>query len=273
MADAIHAKIFQVRAVDIDQGGFIQPVVFLDYLLEAAGEQAAFFRLAVTDLFEKGRTWVLSRFHVRFARYPRWGEHVEIKTWPSDMLPLYALRDFEATAGSGIIARATSSWLIVDLATRRPIRTSEHLGEFPKFERRVIDDGFSPLPSLSREDRRMEFPVFFSDLDINRHVTATVYVQRALETVPEDVLFGYRPASIEVNFRGEAFYGDRIVSRLERIRLPGSLVETAANAASIRPAESKSDPGPPRLEFLHRLSRASDDKELTLLRTSWDWGT
>ena len=254
MPNAIHSKAFQVRAMDIDQAGLLQPVIFLDYLLEAAGEHAALFRLAVTDLFEKGRTWVLSRIHVEIARYPRWNESAEIKTWPSDMLPLYALRDFEVTAGNGVIARATSSWLIVDQATRRPVRTAEHLREFPKLERRAVEDGFGPLPSPSREDRRMEFPVFFSDLDINRHVTATAYVQRALETVPEEVLFKYRPASIEVNFRGEAFYGDRILSRLERIAGSGS------------PAGPDS---PPRLGFLHRLSRAADDKELTLLRTSW----
>ena len=66
-----------------------------------------------------------------------------------------------------------------------------------------------------------------------------------MESVPEEILFRRRPVSIEANFRGEAFYGDRILSRIERI-------------------ESE---GPPA--FRHRLSRAADDKELTLLRTSW----
>ncbi|HQF97966.1 MAG TPA: hypothetical protein PLX98_06200, partial [Candidatus Aminicenantes bacterium] len=64
MSGAIHLKPFEVRAVDIDQSGRIQPVVFLDYLLESASEQAARFDIGVTDLFKKGRTWVLSRLHV-----------------------------------------------------------------------------------------------------------------------------------------------------------------------------------------------------------------
>jgi medium-chain acyl-[acyl-carrier-protein] hydrolase len=248
MSDAIHVKNFQVRAVDIDQGGRIQPVIFLDYLLESASEQAGLFEVGVADLFKEGRTWVLSRFHVEFDRFPPWGETLKIETWPSAKLPLYAIRDFEVSNEHGLAARATSSWLIVDLKTRRPVRTAEHLNGFPQRDRRAVEDDFASLPVPSREDARKEFPVFFSDLDINRHFTATAYIHRALETVPREILFEYRPVSIEVNFRSEAFYGDSLVSRLERVDSP---------ASDSRPT------------FLHRLSRASDDKELTLLRTSW----
>ena len=248
MSGAVHRKSFEVRAVDIDQGGRIQPVVFLDYLLESAAEQAARLDIGVTDLFKKGRTWVLSRLHVEFDRFPAWGESLTIETWPSAKLPLYAIRDFAVFNDRGPAARATSSWLIVDLETRRPVRTAEHLDGFPLDVRRAVQDDFAPLPSPVREDARKEFPVFFSDLDINRHFTATAYIHRALETVPREILFERRPISIEVNFRAEAFYGDVIVSRLERIEAAGD------------------DAGP---RFLHRLSRADGDKELTLLRTSW----
>lgn len=248
MTNAVHIKKFQVRAVDIGQNGLIQPVVFLDYLLESASEQAALHGAGVTDLFKKGRTWVLSRLHVDFKRFPVWGEDVEIRTWPSAKLPVYAVRDFEAGGGPGPAARATSSWLIIDVESRRPTRVAEHLDGFPILERRVVEDDFAALPAPGREDIRREFPVFFSDLDINRHFTATAYIHRALETVPRELLFNFRPVSIEVNFRSEAFYGDGIISRLERLPPAG-------------------DGG--REVFLHRLSRAADDKELTLLRTVW----
>ena len=245
MIEVIHKKPFQVRAIEIDGAGFIQPIPFLDYVLEAAGEHAATGGLAVTDLFKRGATWVLSRFHIEIARYPRWGERVEIRTWPSGRATLFAIRDYEIVDEQGTLATATSSWLIVDLKTRRPLRTPEYLEGFPLYEKRALADDFTSLPALTREDLVKEFPVFFSDIDLNRHVTATVYIHRALESVPDEILFGYRPAGIEVNFRGEAFYGDSLRSRTER--LPGE--------------------GAPR--FLHRLSRAADDKELTLLRTSW----
>jgi medium-chain acyl-[acyl-carrier-protein] hydrolase len=245
MIAVIHKKEFQVRAIEIDGSGLIQPIPLVDYILEAAGEHAGSGGLGVTDLFKRGVTWVLSRFHVEIARYPRWGERVEIRTWPSGKAPLFAVRDYEIAGEAGPVGTATSSWLIVDLKTRRPVRTAEHLEGFPLLEKRALADDFASLPALERTDLVKEFPVFFSDIDINRHVTATVYIHRALESVPDEILFGFRPSGIEVNFRGEAFYGDGLRSRTER--LPGD--------------------GAPR--FLHRLTRAADDKELTLLRTSW----
>ncbi len=249
MNEAVLTKEFRVRAVDIDQSGRLQPVIFIDYLLESASDQAGRFEVGVTDLFKKGRTWVLSRFHVEFDRFPAWGEQVGITTWPSAKYPLYAVRDFEAASADGRAARATSSWLIIDLKTRRPVRTAEHLDSFPLLQKSALADDFAPLPAPSREDARREFPVFFSDLDINRHFTATAYIHRALETVPREILFTCRPVSIEVNFRAEAFYDDTIVSRIEQL-----LAEN----------------GGARTTFLHRLSRGSDDKELTLLRTVWE---
>jgi len=248
MPDAIHVKKFQVRAGDIGQNGLIQPVIFLDYLLDSASAQAGMFGTGVTDLFKKSRTWVLSRLHVEFERFPAWGEDVEIRTWPSAKLPVYAVRDFEAGGGPGPAVRATSSWLIIDLESRRPLRIAGHLDGFPLDERRAVEDDFPPLPAPGREDIRKEFPVFYSDLDINRHFTATAYIHRALETVPRDILFDFLPVSLEVNFRAEAFYGDGLISRLERVSGPGA---------------------DGRAVFLHRLSRAADDKELTLLRTVW----
>lgn len=245
MIDAIHTKSFAVRAVDIDGTGRIQPIVFVEYLLEAAGEHAAAGGLAVTDLFRRGVTWVLSRFHVRFLRYPAWGQGLTIETWPSGRQPLFAIRDYAVSDESGPVAEATSSWLIVDLKTRRPVRTEEHLEGFPLLEKRALADSFPSLPAPSRADGTAEFPVFHSDIDLNRHVTASVYIHRALETLPEEILFRLRPVSIEANFRGEAFYGDRLASRLQRL-------ECSEPAA-----------------FLHRISRAADDKELTLLRTTW----
>ncbi len=245
MIEAVHRQEIAVRTIDIDDRGLVHPVALAEYVLDSAGGHAALGGLAVTDLMRRGVTWVLSRFHIRVDRWPAWGRSLIIETWPSGRAPLYAVRDFVVSDAAGPLASATSSWLIVDLKTRRPARIEGYLVGFPLLEKRALADDFASLPGLDREDARLEFPVFASDIDFNRHVTASVYIHRALESVPEDFLFHRRPASIEVNFRGEAFYGDRITSRLQRL-----------------------DGGEPA-SFLHRLSRAADDKELTLLRTVW----
>jgi acyl-ACP thioesterase len=245
MSEFEFVKTFSVRAVDLDLAGRLQPVIAVDYFLEAAADHAAALGVGVVDLFDRGLTWVLSRLHVKFARYPRWGESVTLRTWPSAQQPLYALREFVLSDAEGPAVTATTSWIVLDLKTKRPARLTDHFPLYPLRPARAVADDFPPLPAPARDDVVREFPVFFSDLDINRHVTSTVYIQRALEAVPEEVLFHARPSSIEANFRAEAFYGDGIVARTERL------------AGSERPT------------FIHRLSRAADGREFTLLRTVW----
>lgn len=83
-------------------------------------------------------------------------------------------------------------------------------------------------------------------LDWNRHVNNVVYVQWALEAVPEEILMKRRPVDIEVSYRAEALYGDEVLSVAQRV--PGE------------------DPEP---RFLHQVLNASTGAELARLRTRW----
>jgi medium-chain acyl-[acyl-carrier-protein] hydrolase len=83
------------------------------------------------------------------------------------------------------------------------------------------------------------------DIDINNHVNHAVYIQWALETVPEDILRAARPTDIEVAYKGEAFYGDEVVSKSQRFD-----IET----------------GP---TFFHGIFQKTSGVELTRLRTVW----
>jgi acyl-ACP thioesterase len=54
-----------------------------------------------------------------------------------------------------------------------------------------------------------------SDLDWNRHVNHVAYIGWALETASPDFLERHRPAVIEVDFRGQAFYGETALCRMQ----------------------------------------------------------
>ena len=121
----------------------------------------------------------------------------------------------------------------------------QFLPDFELETRRPLADDFEPLPKLEEFDLEREYPVFRSYLDVNRHVTSTAYILWALETTPEEILLKLRPSEIEINYRAETFYGDRIVSRSQRL------------------------PEAEQPTFLHTLLRAGDGKELAILRTVW----
>lgn len=239
---AQHQKIFHVRADEIDYSGRAKTESILNYLQESVSEQAFQQGYAVPDLMKKNCTWVMSRYHVRIDRYPKLWDKITVTTWPSATQERFALREFKADSEQEPIARATSSWLVIDLKTRKPVSPEPHFSAYPLHPERALNTDFPSLPALQTAETERLFPVYKTDLDLNRHVNSVVYIHWALETVPENMLFNMRPKEIEVQYRAEVFYGDRILSRTAR-------------------QENGS--------FLHQLRRVSDDTEITRLRTKW----
>lgn len=247
MADIIYRKEFTVHTYELDHQGLARPVALLHYLQDAAGDHAAMFGLSVPDLLRKGLTWVLSRYHVVFHGYPRWGERVSVETWPSGLNELYALRDFIVRdRDGGELLIGTSSWMVISLERKKPVQLGGIVPSGYVLDRRALKDTFAPLPVLEGAEREVRLRVPSSALDLNRHVNNAHYIEWALESVPEDLLLNSRPAEVEVAYRAEAFFGDEVAARCGRT------------------ADGSSDH-----VFLHQLANAATGAELTRLRTRW----
>ena len=238
-------KQFQIRYLDLDFQGKLKPEFLLNYLMDSAAEHATKLGVGVSDLFRLNLTWVLSRWHIHISRYARAGEKITITTWPSTRQGRFSMREFDVLDSGGGTIKATTSWLAVDLKSKRPVKLDSFLPDFPLRSDRALADDFPPLPKLEKSDLEQRFPVKKSDLDLNHHVNSTIYIHWALETVPEDVLFKLRPAEIEINYRAEAFYGDHVISQTQVV------------------GEGKAP------EFVHQLVRVKDGKELAILKTIW----
>ena len=242
--DYIFEKNYSVQYYETDLNGFARPVALLNYLQSAAGEHATQLGVAVADLRKSGHTWVLSRVHLAMDRYPRGGHTVRVRTWPAARANLFTVRDFEIFAQDGaLIGRATTSWAVLNLKTRRPVKLIEVLPQYPIHPERALDDTFRTLPVQEKSEFEIRLPVLRGDLDLNWHVNNTVYAGWALETVPEEVENSCRLASVEIAFRAEALYGDTII------------------ASSAQTDETGC--------FTHRIESERDGRELARLRTCW----
>lgn len=252
LPDPIFEQIFPIRYHELDSHGLLRPVTLLNFVQDAGGMHAALLGVSVRDLRPRGLTWVLSRVHLVVDRYLHADDVIHVRTWPSTREGLFSCREFEMSDRDGrLFSRATSSWAVLNLASRRPVRLEECLPEYPLTARRALDDDFASLPHFPRipDDtfREIPFLVRRSDQDSNRHVNNTVYSDWALEAVPDDVADGHLQ-SMEVSFRAEALYGDSILSQCVASR-------------------SGSD-----TECLHRIVNSRDRRELARLRTRWKGG-
>ena len=244
-----YEESFQVRTYEADHHGLVRPVAILNYLQEVAGSHAEQLGFSVNALLSRGLTWIMSRSHVRFLCDAAVGDILRVRTWPSGRRGLHAMREYEVFDGSARkVAAGTSSWVIVDIESKRPVRIEKVIPEYPPTARRALEDDFAALPTLTAADHELPFRVRLGDLDINQHVNNVVYAGWALEAVPEEWQQTHRPAAIEIAYRSEAFFGDRVISR----------VQACADGDA--------------RGFLHQLVSGTDGRELTRLRTFWREG-
>ncbi len=248
MSEPLFTRSLEVRYHEADPQGAVRLAVLLAYLQDVAAEHALQLGVAVKDLRKLGLTWVLSRLHLRMDRLPRCGEQVGIKTWPVNREGIFSVRDFELLNSAGEkTGCATTSWAVLDLQSRRPVRIETHLPGYPLHPVRALDDPFAAIPAPATFETELRLPVLRADLDLNNHVNNTIYAGWALEAAPERVAGYAVPVSVEINFRAEAHYGDTVISRC------------AVQQSGSHPC------------LLHRIEHADDGRELARLRTCWNF--
>lgn len=245
-AELVFKKEFPVRYHELDCHGNVRPVTLLNYVQDVAGMHAAQLGVSVSDLRAQGLTWVLSRIHLVVERYPRAGETVMIHTWPATRQGLFSCREFELFDGQGYFTGcATTSWAVLNVASRRPVKLEGNLPPYPLLPRRAISDDFPTLPQFPETATKvLSFRVLRSDLDINQHVNNAVFAGWALEAVPDEIAAGSL-VELEISFRAEALYG-----------------ETVESSCAVVDSGEVSN-------CLHQIVNRQDNRELARLRTRW----
>ncbi len=205
-------ETFRVRSYEVGPGDRLFLRHLCNYLQEAAANHASIMGFSIRELDSLQFTWVLLRLQVEIFRYPSWQEEVHIETWPAGVEGRFAYRDFLLSDGQGnLLARATSSWLMIHLESRRPVPIPEevirlHIPERP----RALTTPFPRIrPPKEPPQKEQIFPVMFSDIDLNQHVNNTRYLDWALELTPT---MRY-PSRLYAEFRAEAREGEQVLSR------------------------------------------------------------
>ena len=203
---------FCVRSYEAGVTNHVSLATLCNYMQESAGLSADKMGWGIRKLQDEGLTWMLSRLHVKVARYVPWGTELLMRTWPSGMKGrLLATRCFQAADGSGEeILQAYSEWLYVDMKSQRIVKLPEEFaGLLPEDTPTLaFADLGGKSVKISDVTASAEVRVRQSDLDFNDHVNNVHYVEWMLETLPGRP----GPSEIDIVFRSAAKAGDLLVS-------------------------------------------------------------
>lgn len=206
-----HRHALKVHSYEVDFNQRLTVTALFNYLQEIAWEHAHLLGYGWEHLLQKNWFWVLSRVEVEIYRLPQWTDEVTLITWPRGVDGVFALRDFEIfdQQGSKIIA-ATSSWLVLNIQTRRPVR-SDWYSDFNFANRSALPHNASKLAEQITNPEYIErFDVRIGDIDMNRHVNNVRYIDWAYNTFCMDHFQNFYPSRVVVNFNAEGKANDII---------------------------------------------------------------
>lgn len=161
---------------------------------------------------ELGLMWVVVRYLVRAARWPRGGETLRLETWPGQVRHSMCPRYYRLLDADGaLLLEGCCVWAVVDRQSRQMVQPQERGVGIPA----VVTGLEARLPGPLRRpvtDRETTYTVPEEVLDQNGHMNNTRYFDLAERCAGLDARTrGLTEALAE--FQNEALVGDRLLLR------------------------------------------------------------
>lgn len=211
-----YKKFLTIASADADSRCNYKAYSFMCAAQEIANNHATSLGFGYNQFIERNIAWVLSRMKVRFIRSPKWLDDVSLTTWHKGISGLFSLRDFEVRSAKdeSVLIAATSSWLIINLETRRMLRTDHAVAQESYISsvvrKNAIDCECEKLISPIDLKGCGTHTVQYSDIDFNHHVNNAKYIEWAFDCIDPGILLSKDIDGYQINFNHEAKLGDVI---------------------------------------------------------------
>lgn len=204
---------YTVTSHEVDTNNQIRPHMVLRFMQETADHQMRDRHPTFQELFfEKGKTFILTRFSVEITGHIGMYDNISVRTWQSDRngKGLSFIRCYEIINRGEIVARGHALWAMVEIATKRICKVMEE--DFSGYEAEAPLN--LNIPVRFRLPRTLNFSevegktVHYSDCDMNMHLNNTNYGRMVCDRLPEAE--NKQITSINLHFRTEAPLGEEV---------------------------------------------------------------
>lgn len=214
--NSFYTETMELRSCNCDMGGAWRPGAILEAMQETAGAHSALLGLDRETMLSMGIAWILSRLKVEFTRIPRVGERVLIETYPMPVKHMFFPRChvFKDEAGE-VIGRANSLWVTIDINDRRIVKNEVVAERVPGNTELGYAAGMpATVRPLGGEAVYGVIEPRYTDLDVNRHVNNTKYLDWCCNALGVDVMDKSVILAFDVNYDSEITPGCSVDTEL-----------------------------------------------------------
>jgi acyl-ACP thioesterase len=207
------------------------------FLLDAASRHAQKLGLGYEHILKDNIIWVLSRLSIQMDEYPDHNQDLTVETWIENVSRFFTQRCFCLINQSGkIIGYARTIWAALDMQTRRPIDIQvwrPGMLKYVEAEKQCPIEKMNKIPPVEGIDSNMGYTVRYSDIDINKHMNSTKYIEHAVNTFDLDIFREKFIQKFEIIFLAEGMYGDKLKLSNQSVSENEYIVDTKKSDESV----------------------------------------
>lgn len=201
---------YEVTSHDIDVNNNVRPSFIIRYMQETANHQMRDGKPTYMDFFRNDKSFIVTRMTVEIYEQLHQYERITVETWSCPPKSATLIRCYEIKRGSELIARAYSTWTVVEMSTGRLCRTSEiDLSNYEKDDVLKMN-----LPTRVKLPKDIEYvkvgekEILYGDVDMNLHMNNTNYPDMLWNYIPD--IRNKKVTSINLRFMKEAALGSKL---------------------------------------------------------------
>lgn len=203
----IFSESYVTKWHDTDANRVLRPSAMLTYFEETADRHVRSLGKSLDDMRDENRLgFILSRINMIFHEPVGADEALDVETWTSAGRGFSTERSFRALANGRVVAEGFSTWALVNVDTRRPVKMSEYPLTFHHEKPLALD-----IPIRVTFPKEIPFAeigtrkIVYSDIDYNMHMNNTRYPDMLCDFIPD--VTEKRVHHVVLSFVHEAAYG------------------------------------------------------------------
>lgn len=208
----LYTRSYHLTAAQCNAQSELAPAQLIQQIIEVATDHADLLGVGFKDLQRTGTLWVLSRVAFEMKRYPHLLEDYSLTTWIEGYNRHFSERNIEIRSSAGeTIGYARTIWVAIDIHSRRPA----DLSAISYISQTVTD---RPCPIAKQGKIRQinppqivhDYTFRVSDIDLNRHVNSTRYVELILNQMDLADFDDYFLQRFEIEYKHEAHFNETV---------------------------------------------------------------
>lgn len=226
----------RVRYSEVDSSLRLTYPALINYFQDCSVFHSEDLGIGIDFLKEVHRVWLMNSWQIEIRRFPRYGEQLQVGTWPYDFKSMFGYRNFTLTDATGeLLVVANSIWVFADTDTGRPVKPDpEYACRYPLEPAYPMECAPRKITIPSEGTPLTPIPVVVSHLDSNHHVNNGQYVAMAAALLPDDTY-----TKLRVEYKKAAQLGDIIYPRLTQTENTCTIVLAAKDGTPYAVAEFK----------------------------------